>query len=84
MPKLKYIDSLQETEKHLYDNFKNTGYEYHHHILRNMLSPELFGNPMNDLLFRQIEKLFECLIDMVKQIKLAYVYIYQKNAKNIN
>ena len=40
MPKLKYIDSLQETEKHLYDNFKNTGYEYHHHILRNMLSPE--------------------------------------------
>lgn len=84
MPKLNYIKSFSEKEKHMYDDYKNLGYDYKHHILKNVLSPELFGNPVNDMLFRQIEKLIEELIEQVKQIKLAYAYTYDKNAKNIN
>lgn len=84
MSRLNYIKSFSEKEKHMYDDYKNLGYDYKHHILKNVLSPELFGNPVNDMLFRQIEKLIEELIEQVKQIKLAYAYTYDKNAKNIN
>lgn len=84
MPRLNYIDSFTELEDHLYDDYKNLGYNYKHHIMKNVLSPELFGNPINDVLFRQIEKLIEQLIESVKQIKLFYAYTYPKNAKNLN
>ena len=59
MSRLNYIKSFSEKEKHMYDDYKNLGYDYKHHILKNVLSPELFGNPVNDMLFRQIEKLIE-------------------------
>jgi len=52
MPRLNYIDSFTELEDHLYDDYKNLGYNYKHHIMKNVLSPELFGNPINDVLFR--------------------------------
>jgi len=52
MPRLNYIKSFSEKEKHMYDDYKNLGYDYKHHILKNVLSPELFGNPVNDMLFR--------------------------------
>ena len=84
MPKFKYIDSFTEAEDHLYDNYTNLGYNYEHHILKNVISPELFADPMNDAIFRQIERLFEYLINSVKQIKLSYAYTYPKNAKNLN
>jgi hypothetical protein len=84
MPRFKYIDSFTENEDHLYDDYKNLGYNYEHHILKNVLSPELFGNPINDINYRQIEKIFEHLINAVKQIKLAYAFTYPKNAKNLN
>lgn len=84
MPRLKYIDSFTEMEDHLYDDYKNLGYNYKHHILKNVLSQELFGNPINDVLYRQIEKLIEYLIDSVKSIKVFYAYTYHKNAKNLN
>lgn len=84
MPRFNYINSFNEKEKHMYDNYKNLGYNYKHNILKNVLSPELFGNPMNDIIFRQIEKLFENLIDAVKQIKLAFAYTYNKNDLHLN
>ena len=84
MPKFKYIESLTDREDHIYDDYKNLGYNYKQHILKNVLSPELFGNPINDINYRQIEKLYEHLIDAVKQIKLTYAYTYPKNAKNLN
>lgn len=84
MPKFKYINSFTEKEDHIHDNYKNLGYNYEHHIMKNVVSPELFGNPMNDALYRQIEKLFEQMINSVKQIKLAYAFTYPKNAKNLN
>lgn len=84
MPKFKYLDTFTETEDHLYDEYKNLGYHYEHNILKNVISPELFGNPLNDAAFRQIERLFEFLINAVRQIKLSYAFTYPKNAKNIN
>ena len=84
MTRFKYINSFTEKEDHMYDDYKNLGYNYKHHILKNVISPELFANPMKDVMFRQIEKLFEFLIDSVKQIKLAYAYTYPKNATNLN
>lgn len=84
MPRFKYIESFDEYEDHVFDEYKNLGYDYKHHIFKNVLSPEMFANPMNDINYRQIEKLFEHLIDAVKQIKLAYAYTYPKNAKNLN
>ena len=84
MPKFKYIDKLHDAENHTYDDYKNLGYNNIHHILKNVLSPELFGNPLNDINYRQIEKLFEHLIDAVKQIKLTFAYTYPKNNKNLN
>lgn len=84
MPRFKYINSFTEEEDHLYDNYRNLGYDYEHHILKNVISSELFANPVNDTPLRQIEKLIEELINAVKQIKLAYAYTYDKYAKNIN
>ena len=84
MPRFKYITSFNEEENHLYDNYRNLGYNYEQHIFKNVLSPELFGNPINDILYRQLEILIEHLINAVKQIKLAYAFTYDKNAKNLN
>lgn len=84
MPKFNYINSFTEKEKHMYDDYKNLGYNYKRNILKNVVSPELFGNPMNDNMFRQIERLFEYLIDAVKRIKLSYAYTYDKNDTHLN
>lgn len=84
MPRFNYLTSFNENEKHMYDNYKNLGYNYKQHILKNSISPELFGNPMNDPIFRQIEKLIENLIDAVKQIKLTYAWTYNKNDLHLN
>lgn len=84
MPRFNYINSFYDKQKHMYDNYKNLGYDYKKHILKNVVSPEMFGNPMNDNMFRQIEKLIENLIDAVKHIKLAYAYTYDKNDTHLN
>lgn len=84
MPRIKHITSFTEVEDHMFDDYKNLGYDYKQHIFKNVLSPELFGNPINDVLYRQIEKLIEYLIDSVKSIKTYYMYTYDKNAKNLN
>lgn len=84
MPRFKHITSFTEYEDHLFDDYKNLGYNYKQHILKNVLSQELFGNPLNDVIYRQIEKLIEYLIETVKCIKVYFAYTYDKNAKNLN
>lgn len=84
MPRFDHITSFNQKEKHMYDNYKNLGYDYKRHILKNTLSPELFGNPLNDKMFRQFERLIEYLIESVKHIKLAYAYTYDKNDTHLN
>ena len=44
----------------------------------------MFANPINDIPFRQIERLIENLIDSVKSIKLHYAFAHDKNSKLIN
>ena len=84
MPRFKYLTSFKDKENHIYDNYRNLGYNYKQHIFKNVLSQEIFGNPMNDNIFRQMEKLIEHLVDEVKQIKISYAFTYDKHAKNLN
>ena len=84
MPRFTQITSFNEEEHHIYDNYRNLGYNYEHHIFKNVLSPKLFGNPINDILYRQLEKLIEHLVNAVKQIKVSVSYIHDKHAKNLN
>ena len=85
MPRLKNITSFSDQYNHQYDDFLDTGgYEYHRNILKRVVSPEMFGNPLNDTPLRQIERLIEHLVDNVKQIKLHYAFTFDKNSKRIN
>jgi len=84
MPKIKHINSFREDIDHINDDIKSLGFDYHKHILQNVVSPELFSNPVNDTPLRQIERLIEHLVDAVRQIKLTYAYALPKNSKMIN
>lgn len=84
MPRIKNMKSFTEVTDHMYDNIKGDGYGYERHILQNVLSPELFANRLNDTNYRQIERLFEYLINAVRQIKLTYAIAFPKDSKHIN
>lgn len=84
MAKLKYIDSYFEDEKHFNDNFTNLGYNFERNIMKNVVSPEMFGNPVNDTPIRQIERMIEFLVNQVKRIKLEYNFALPKNSKKLN
>ena len=84
MPRLKNIESFTELTDHLYDDIKNEGYHYEQHILQNVVSPELFGNPLNDVCSRPIERCFEYMINAVRKIKLHYAIAFPKNSTHIN
>ena len=84
MARIVDIDSFDEMYNHINDDYKNQGYKYERHILQNVLSQELFGNPINDTAYRQIERLIEYLINSVRRIKLTYAIAFDKYAKNIN
>ena len=84
MAHLNKIDSFDETINHLYDEYTNQGYEYRRHILQNVVSPEMMANPVNDTPLRQIERLYEYLINSVRRIKLTYAIAFPKNSQLIN
>lgn len=84
MARLNKIDSFDETINHLYDEYTNQGYEYKRHILQNVVSPEMMANPVNDTPLRQIERLYEYLINSVRRIKLTYAIAFPKNSQLIN
>lgn len=84
MPRIKDVDSFKEYTNHMYDDYRNSGYDYEKHILQNVISPELFANPLNDTPLRQIERLVEYLINAVRMIKLTYAIALSKHSKNIN
>ena len=84
MSRIKNISTFRDAFKHINDDYRNQGYDYERHILQNVISPELFANPLNDTPLRQIERLIEYLINSVRQIKLTYAIAFPKNAKNIN
>ena len=84
MARLNKIDSFDETINHSYDEYTNQGYEYRRHILQNVVSPEMMANPVNDTPLRQIERLYEYLINSVRRIKLTYAIAFPKNSQLIN
>lgn len=84
MSKLKYKDSYFQEEKHFNDNFTNLGYDYEKNIMKNVLSQEMFANPVNDIPMRQLERMVEFLINQVKRIKLEYNFTLPKNSKKLN
>ena len=84
MAKLTNITDLRYSEHHRYDNYTNLGYKYEQNIMKNVLSPEMFANPLNDILFRQVERLIEFLINQVKRIKLEYNFTLPKNSTQLN
>lgn len=84
MAKIKDIIQFDEEIYHINDNLENKGFKYEQHILQNVISPELAANPLNDISYRQIERLIEYLINSVRIIKLTYAYMFPKNSKLIN
>ena len=84
MPLLKNHTPIEEVVNHINDDYKNLRYNYERHILQNVVSPELFGNALNDVPYRQIERLSEYLINAVRSIKLTYASAFPKNSKLIN
>ena len=84
MPILKNIQSFTELTDHIYDDYTSGGYEYERHILQNVVSPELFGNNLNDANYRQIERCYEFLINAVRRVKLTFAFAFDKDSKLIN
>ena len=69
MARLNKIENLHEKSDHAFDIYKNLGYNYNSQMLSKVISPELFGNPLNDTPLRQIEKLMQELVNQVERIK---------------
>lgn len=85
MPRINNLDSFSQVKDHFYDNYKNLGYRYDKYgMLRCAVSPELFANTLNDAGFRQIERMFECMINAVRKIKLHFAITFPKNSRLIN
>jgi len=84
MAKFKYFDNFFESEQHFNDNYTNLGYKFDSNIMKNVLSNEMFANPMNDVPIRQLERLIEFLVHQVKRIKLEYDFTMPKDSKNLN
>lgn len=84
MAKLHQIDSFDEIVNHVHDHYTSLGYNYERNILKNVVSPELFVNPLNDIPMRQLERLIEDLVNKVKTIKLQFAIALPKNSKLLN
>lgn len=82
--RMKYIDDLSYDQKHVFDHYTNLGYQYEQNIMKKVVSPEMFRNPMNDIPIRQLEKMVEFLVNQVKRIKLEYNFTLPKNSKLLN
>lgn len=84
MAKLQQISSFEEINDHIHDNYTGLGYKYERNLLKNVVSEELFANPLNDTPMRQIERLIENLVNQVKSIKLQFAIALDKNSKLLN
>lgn len=84
MAKLKNVESFFETEDHINDNYTNLGYNFENNILKNVVSEEMFANPLTDIPMRQLERLLEFLVNQVKRIKLEYNFTLPKKSKLLN
>lgn len=85
MPKIHSMNHLDELERHCHDGYPNLGYDYENKgILKNVVSQEIFGNPLNDSNMHQLERLVVFLVNQVKRIKLQYSFALDKDSKLLN
>ena len=84
MARLKNINSLREKADHVFDVYTSMGYQYEGQILKKVISPEMFANPIHDRSMFQIQRLVEYLINAAKKIKLHYALALPKNSKLVN
>lgn len=70
--------------KHKSDIFKNLGFNYKGQILKKTTSPELRANPLQNILYDQIEELIHFIFDQAKMIKKSFSLAHEKNSVNIN
>lgn len=82
--KITRLNNFREGVDGINDNYTSLGYQYKGNILKNVLSPEVFANPLNDIPLRQIERLIEFLVDQVKRIKVVYAIALDKHSTNFN
>ena len=75
-----YFDQV----KHLNDQYKNLGYDYHGKILKKMTSPELWANSMQIPFYGKMEGMINFIIEQVKYIKKTMSIAHEKNSININ
>lgn len=82
--KITRLNNFREGVNGINDNYTSLGYHYKGNILKNVLSQEVFTNPLNDIPLRQIERLIEFLVDQVKRIKVVYAIALDKHSTNFN
>lgn len=76
--------SYYNAAKHKQDKLDNLGYNYTGKILKSTTSPVLWGNPMQEPIFNEFEKLLNYLIESTKSIKKTFSIAHDKNTTNIN
>lgn len=69
---------------HSKDVINDGKFDYHGEVLKHTLSPEMFSNSNQNLIFAEFEKLINFLIDEVKLIKLHFSIAHNKNDIRIN
>ncbi len=79
------LKSFKHEAHHWNDNFTNLGYHYETEgILKNVLSHELFSNPVQDTPLRQVERLVVYVVNTIKQIRTQYSIAHEKDTILIN
>ena len=76
--------SYMHQAKHFSDVYKNMGYDYKNKILKSMISPEMYANPLQLGFYNTIETMINFLIEQVKYIKKTMSIAHSKETLNIN
>jgi hypothetical protein len=83
--KLNKVRSYKWHQKHAQDKLRNMGYKYWEKgVLNRVLSRELFSNPIQDVPYRQIERLIVQLVNTAKQVRTQFSIAHDKDTIYIN
>jgi hypothetical protein len=83
--KLNKVRSYKWYQNHAQDKLSNLGYKYWENgILNRVISRELFSNPIQDVPFRQIERLIESLVNTAKQVRIQFSIAHDKDTIFVN
>jgi hypothetical protein len=77
-------ESYYEVAEHIFDDYKNLGYNYNGKLFRNSVSSIYYLDDRKSGVLSKFENMFLFLIDKVKDIKRARNYAIDKRSPNIN